>query len=106
FRLSLQTSNTFLGTSEYSGLENYRWLFGDSTFRYVASNTAIFIIASVAFTLGIGLAIALLLNEKLKGRTAVRSIVFAPYMIAGAAIGLVWAYIFNPRYGLLATILD
>jgi sn-glycerol 3-phosphate transport system permease protein len=105
FRLSLYTTNPFLGTSTYSGLDNYEWLFGDRTFRLVAQNTAIFIIACVAGTLGLGLAIALLLNEKLKGRTAVRSMVFAPYLISGAAIGLVWAYIFNPRYGVLATFL-
>lgn len=104
-RLSLFTTNQFLGTSQYSGFENYEWLFGDRTFRLVAQNTAIFIIASVAGTLGLGLLVALLLNEKLKGRTVVRSIVFAPYLISGAAIGLVWAYIFNPRYGILATFL-
>jgi ABC-type sugar transport system permease subunit len=104
-RLSLFTTNQFLGTSTYSGLDNYEWLFGDRTFRLVARNTAIFIIACVAGTLGLGLAVALLLNEKLKGRTAVRSVVFAPYLISGAAIGLVWAYIFNPRYGILATFL-
>jgi ABC-type sugar transport system permease subunit len=106
FRLSLMTTNPFLGTSTYSGLDNYEWLFSNRDFRMVLRNTAIFIIACVAGTLILGLAVALLLNEKLKGRTAVRALVFAPYLISGAAIGLVWAYIFNPRYGLLQTILD
>jgi sn-glycerol 3-phosphate transport system permease protein len=106
FRLSLYSTNQFLGTSTFSGLDNYEWLFSNRDFRQVASNTAIFIVACVAGTLGLGLAVALLLNEKLKGRTAVRALVFAPYLISGAAIGLVWAYIFNPRYGLLQTILD
>lgn len=105
FRLSLYTSNQFLGTSQFSGFANYEWLFGNRDFRQVTMNTFIFIISSVAGTLGFGLAIALLLNEKLKGRTAVRALVFAPYLVSGAAIGLVWAYIFNPRYGLLAEIL-
>jgi sn-glycerol 3-phosphate transport system permease protein len=105
FRLSLFTSNQFLGTTQYSGFANYEWLFNNRDFRQVTMNTFIFIIASVAGTLGFGLAIALLLNEKLKGRTAVRALVFAPYLVSGAAIGLVWAYIFNPRYGLLAEIL-
>lgn len=105
-RLSLFTTNPFLGTSVYSGLDNYEWLFSNRDFRMVLRNTAIFIIACVAGTLIFGLMIALLLNEKLKGRTAVRALVFAPYLISGAAIGLVWAYIFNPRYGLLQTGLD
>jgi sn-glycerol 3-phosphate transport system permease protein len=106
FRLSLHTTNQFIGTSVYSGLDNYEWLFSNRDFRLVARNTAIFIIACVAGTLIFGLLVALLLNEKLKGRTAVRALVFAPYLISGAAIGLVWAYIFNPRYGLLQTGLD
>jgi sn-glycerol 3-phosphate transport system permease protein len=105
FRLSLYTSNQFLGTTQFSGFANYEWLFGNRDFRQVTMNTFIFILSSVAGTLGFGLAIALLLNEKLKGRTAVRALVFAPYLVSGAAIGLVWAYIFNPRYGLLAEIL-
>ncbi len=107
FILSVHTVNPFLKTAEpkYSGLDNYRWLFNDRTFRLVASNTAIFIVACVVFTLGLGLVTALLLNEKLKGRTAVRAMVFAPYLLAGSAVALVWAYIFNPRYGLIAQML-
>lgn len=105
FQLSLQTVNPFTKKSSYSGLENYEWLFNDRTFRFVSQNTAIFIIACVFFTLGLGLAVALLLNEKLKGRTAVRALVFAPYLLAGSAVALVWSYIFNPRYGLIAQVL-
>lgn len=107
FILSVQTVNPFLRDAEptFIGLDNYRWLFNDRTFRLVATNTAIFIVACVFFTLGIGLVVALLLNEKLKGRTAVRAMVFAPYLLAGSAVALVWAYIFNPRYGLIAQML-
>lgn len=106
FLLSLETVNPYTKVSSYSGLENYRWLFNDRTFRLVSQNTAIFIIACVTFTLGLGLVVALLLNEKLKGRTAVRALVFAPYLLAGSAVALVWSYIFNPRYGLIAQMLS
>lgn len=105
FQLSMQTVNPYTKVSSFSGLDNYRWLFNDRVFRLVATNTAIFIGACVFFTLGLGLVIALLLNEKLKGRTAVRAMVFAPYLIAGSAVALVWTYIFNPRYGLIAQML-
>lgn len=105
-QLSMQKVNPYTKAQSFAGLDNYRWLFNDRVFKMVATNTAIFIVCCVVFTLGIGLAIALLLNEKLKGRTAVRALVFAPYLIAGSAVGLVWAYIFNPRFGLMAMILD
>lgn len=104
-RLSLETVNPYTKVSSYSGLDNYTRLLDDRVFKQVATNTAIFIIACVFFTLGLGLLIALLLNEKLKGRTAVRALVFAPYLIAGSAVALVWAYIFNPRSGLISQIL-
>ncbi len=107
-KMSLQQTNllSFSSTPEYVGFENYQWLFGNRTFRYVVQNTVIFIGASVGFTLLLGLLIALLLNQKLRFRTGVRALVFAPTLLSGAAIGIVWAYIFDPRFGLLAQILD
>ena len=49
----------------------------------------------------IGLLLAILLDQKLVGRAAVRSMVFAPYVIAGAAIGVAFQFVFDPRYGLI-----
>ena len=54
----------------------------------------------------LGLAIAMLLNQKLRGRDAARAIVFMPTLLSGAAIGMVWVYIFDPRFGLLKNLLD
>ncbi|MCA9834976.1 MAG: sugar ABC transporter permease [Thermomicrobiales bacterium] len=105
FVLSTQKVNPYTKAQSYAGLDNFRWLFNDRVFKQVVSNTAIFIVCCVFFTLGLGLLVALLLNEKLKGRTAVRAMVFAPYLIAGSAVALVWSYIFNPRFGLFAMIL-
>jgi multiple sugar transport system permease protein/sn-glycerol 3-phosphate transport system permease protein len=106
--LSLQQTNllAFSGEPNYVGFENYRWIFSNSTFQLVLRNTVVFISACVGFTLLFGLMIALLLNEKLKYRNGVRALVFAPFLLSGAAIGIVWAYIFDPRFGLLAQILD
>jgi multiple sugar transport system permease protein/sn-glycerol 3-phosphate transport system permease protein len=97
---------SFSGGQKYVGLENYQWLFGNGTFRFVVQNTVVFIVSCVVLTLGLGLLVALLLNERLKGRNAVRTLVFAPFLLSGAAIGIVWAYIFDPRFGLLAQILS
>ena len=87
------------------GLDNYRFLFTQSEFRLILFNTLIFMIASVVLTGSLGLAMALLLNQSLRGRNTVRSIVFSPVMLSGAAIGIVWIYIFDPRYGLLDMLL-
>jgi len=87
------------------GLDNYRFLFTQPEFRLILFNTFYFTIASVLLTIVLGLLMALLLNQSLRGRNAVRSIVFSPVMLSGAAIGIVWIYIFDPRYGLIDALL-
>jgi len=87
------------------GLENYRFLFTQAKFQLILFNTLYFTIASVVLTAVLGLMMALLLNQSLRGRNTVRSIVFSPVMLSGAAIGIVWIYIFDPRYGLIDALL-
>ncbi len=84
------------------GLANYRYLLKDETFHQVLINTAYFTVAAVGLSLLLGLIVALLLNQPLKLRNGARAIVFAPTLLSGAAIGIVWSYIFDPRYGLMA----
>jgi multiple sugar transport system permease protein/sn-glycerol 3-phosphate transport system permease protein len=83
------------------GLANYRELLTSPAFGGILLNTLVFTAATVALICGLGLLLALLLNQPLRGRNSVRAVVFSPVMLSGAAIGLVWVYIFDPRYGLL-----
>src|SRR5690554_1824458 len=87
------------------GLENYRYLFTSPAFGRLLLHTPVFTVASVPLTCIVGLAVALLLNLPLRGRNGVRGIVFSPVMLSGAAIGIVWIYIFDARYGLIQTFL-
>jgi multiple sugar transport system permease protein/sn-glycerol 3-phosphate transport system permease protein len=88
------------------GLDNYRFLFTSPQFGRIVWNTLYFTVASVVLTCTVGLAFALLLNLPLRARSAVRGIVFSPVMLSGAAIGIVWIYIFDARYGLIQTFLS
>jgi multiple sugar transport system permease protein/sn-glycerol 3-phosphate transport system permease protein len=88
------------------GLDNYRELFASPAFGRIVVNTVSFTVASVFFICFLGLLLALLLNQPLRGRNLARSTVFSPVMLSGAAIGLVWIYIFDPRFGLLDVLLD
>ncbi len=87
------------------GFENYVDVLTDPHFHRVLRNTVVLMGGGVLFTMLFGLALALLLNQKLTGRDAARSVLFAPYMLSGAAIAVVWVYIFDPTYGLLRTLL-
>ncbi len=90
----------------FVGLDNYRYMFGGSEFYEVMFNTFYFTGAVLVGSIVLGLALALLLNQRLRGRTVARAIIFAPYVLSGAAIGLVWAYIFDPVYGLMRVFLN
>ena len=85
----------------WMGLSNYTNLFSSPDFGTILINTLVFTVGSVGLICGIGLVIAMLLNQPLRGRNIVRGVVFSPVMLSGAAIGIVWIYIFDPRYGLL-----
>ena len=52
-----------------------------------------------------GLALAMLLDQPLRGRNLVRSTVFAPFVISGAAVGLAAQFVFDPHFGLVQDLL-
>lgn len=88
------------------GMKNFQYLWHNKAFHTVMQNTVIFTVGSVGASLILGLLIALLLNQRLRGRDAARAIVFMPTLLSGAAIGMVWVYVFDPRFGLLKNLLD
>jgi ABC-type sugar transport system permease subunit len=90
----------------FVGAGNFRYLATDATFHLVLRNSLVFTAGAVGGSLLLGLATALLLNQKLWGRNGARAVLFAPTLLSGAAIGIVWVYIFDPRFGMLARLLD
>lgn len=104
--ISFQRVSLLNNKRKWVGLDNYRYIFEHPTFQQVLWNTLYFTVCTLVGILVLGLLIALLLNQKLRFRDGVRAMVFAPYLLSGAAIGIVWAYIFDPRFGLLAQILS
>lgn len=93
-------------TSTFVGFQNYvEWFTRDDT-KTIIANTLIFTFFAVIGSLVLGLALALLLNQNLKGRNFTRSVVFAPFAISGAAIGIAFQFIFDPNFGLIQEMLS
>ena len=65
----------------------------------------VFTVATVGISMALGLGLALLLDQKLRGRNLVRSVVFAPFVISGAAIGIAFQFVFDPQFGLVRDLL-
>ena len=84
------------------GLDNYaRWFTTPASWQ-VAKVTLIFTVATVGLVLVLGLGLATVLNLRLRGRVAARATIFAPYVLSGVGVGLVWLFIFDPTYGALS----
>lgn len=104
-RLSFFNWNISSPTSTFVGLDNYvEWFNRDDT-KTIVLNTLVFTFFAVIGSMVIGLALALLLNQNIKGRNFARSVVFAPYAISGAAIGIAFQFVFDPNFGLIQELL-
>lgn len=104
-RLSFFNWNISSPTSTFVGLDNYKEWFTREDTRVIISNTLIFTLFAVIGSLVLGLGLALLLNQKIAGRNFARSVVFAPYAISGAAIGIAFQFVFDPNFGLIQSML-
>ncbi len=87
--------------ARFVGFDNYRRLLDDSVFHTSLQNTIVFVIQNVPVLMVAGLVLALLLNEPLHGRAAVRAAFVAPYLITGSAVAITWQFMLNPTTGVL-----
>jgi multiple sugar transport system permease protein len=100
---------TSLNQQAYVGLRNYLKVFfheGPSFFAQVLSATFYFVAGSIAGQLGIGLAMALLVNQKwVKGKQIFRGIFILPWVTSTIVIAISWRFIYEPRLGVLNYVL-
>jgi multiple sugar transport system permease protein len=85
--------------AEFVGVQNFLAIFGDDRFISALKNTAIYAVFTVPFTLIIALALAILLNQKIRGRNFFRTVTFFPYVASLVAVAAVWNMLFTPAKG-------
>ncbi|MCX6018476.1 MAG: sugar ABC transporter permease [Chloroflexi bacterium] len=88
------------------GLANYVRMFGDELFYLSLSVTTKYTLISVPLGLAIALGLALLLNQKVPGQRFFRTVFYVPSLISGVAMAIVFAWIFNSRFGILNYLLS
>jgi multiple sugar transport system permease protein len=109
--MSLHNWDFMLPGKPWVGLQNYRDLFNSGSvlfhpFWNGMKNTFLFVLMSVPFLVLIPLGLSLLLNRKFRGRTFFRAVVFAPFVLGVAVVGLIFGYLFDPAVGVINGILD
>ena len=102
--MSFSKSKAF-GAYQFCGLENYVEMFKSPEFWKATWNSIYFCILTVPIGVFLALLVAVLLNAKIKGKTAFRAIYVLPMVVAPAAVAMVWKWIFNTEYGILNSLL-
>jgi ABC-type sugar transport system permease subunit len=85
----------------FVGLDNYVHLWRDRAYWHSLRLTLLFALVDVPLTILIGLGLALLLNQPLKGRTAFRSVLLLPWVISMVIAGYMLKWIFSDNTGIL-----
>lgn len=91
---NVDVKNLTKGGDIFVGLQNYKNLFADPTFRLVLKNTFVFTIACLVFQFTIGFALALFFNQKFKLAGPVRGMLLVSYMMPMSVTGLLGKNIF------------
>lgn len=101
------TSYDMIGFPKFIGFENYRILFtNDDIFWKSLSNTLYHVAIAIPLGLIVGISLALLLNNKIKGMSVYRTMFYLPNVVSIVAMSLLWLWLFQPSFGLINEVLD
>jgi raffinose/stachyose/melibiose transport system permease protein len=99
---SLYNWNGLTPLERFIGLDNYVRALTDPAFLSAIGNNFTILIASLLIQGPLAVAVALLLNRKLRGRAIIRAMIFVPYVLAEVIAGLSWKLLLSPRGGVNA----
>ncbi len=86
----------------FIGLENFAYLLTDPVFRLTAFNTTLYTVVTVAFKLALGMALALLLNQRFAGYRVLRSVLLLPWIVPTVLSAFAWWWILDPQFSFIA----
>src|SRR2546425_1567106 len=99
--LSLFDKHSFFPAQRWVGLGNYLEILRDEEFWDSLWKGTVYAVSTTALQLVLGVAMALVLHQAFRGRTAVRALVLFPYMIPTIVAVIVWRWLLNETFGLV-----
>jgi multiple sugar transport system permease protein len=91
---------------KWVGLTNFRYLYGSQSFRSAVWNTVVLVVVTDVVKLCMGLGLALLVNQKLPGRSLFRSLLILPWAMPAFVTFLTWRVLYQPIGGGINLILN
>jgi ABC-type sugar transport system permease subunit len=102
FRLSLYDWDGISPEKSFVGLRNFGELFHrDPYFWHTVRNTLLWAAVTIPLTIVLGLALAVMLDRKLRFRNVYRTAFFVPVVMSAVVIGAVWNWLYDPSFGLV-----
>ena len=92
--------------TKWIGLANYGKMFQDPVMWQALGNTVKYVIIIVPSTIILALLLATFLNMGIKGRSFFRVVYFIPAITMGAAVAMIWRWMYNGDYGIINFILN
>ncbi len=104
--ISLTEWNGFSEQKNFIGLENFRELISDKIFHIALVNTLMYVIIGGILIFSIALILTYVLSKDgIRGKKIFSNLFYFPNMIAVSALAVLWAFVYNPNFGLLNNIL-
>lgn len=94
------TPSTMMPQYELSGAENYRRLLGLENWSVALSNLWVFASLYIVLAMALGLAFAILIDQKIRAESAFRSIFLYPMALSFIVTGTAWKWLLDPGVGL------
>lgn len=102
--LSFQ-ANDLVTPSRWVGLDNYHALRQDPNFHQAVRNTVVYTVLYVPLSIAVGLALALVLNRRIRFVGLYRTLFFVPFVISATAQGVLFSFILDPEFGAANSVL-
>jgi len=91
---------------EFAGVDNYVRALRDPMFWRVLKNTAVYALGTVPSAMVLSLALALALNQKIRGVTLFRGLYYLPVVAPMVAVTMVWRWLYNANFGVINYVLS
>jgi multiple sugar transport system permease protein len=101
FYLSFHKWNMFSSDQTFVGLENYSRILHTPEFWDVLKNTLYYTVGTIPLNIVASLAVAIWLNNNIKGKKLLRTAFFAPVVMSSVAAAVIWRWVYEPNFGLL-----
>ncbi len=99
---SLQQQDAFGTSVEFVGFDNFKQLWGDSSYADSFRTTAVFSVLVAGIGISLSLVLAVFADRITRGGTFYKTMLIVPYAVAPAVAAVLWVFMFSPSLGVVA----